>query len=139
VNFPSLSARKLVTATLGLAGAAAASFLFIEPMRWNLPLRYLVQPLDIYREGFVDYRMCLRVALSQEETDAFLRKMFETGRGTERVVPQYEMKCPASFWPESFQTATVAYSAEVMDNGSIDGSSGAIYENGILYFWSNDE
>lgn len=120
-----------------LAVSALGTCSLVEPMRWRLPLRYLFSPLDIHRTGFGDFTMCMRVALSPEEAEKFVSKMFVLDARIARPVPMEQTMCPAAFWPRSFATATTAYSVEHWPGGMIEGSSGAVYQNGYVYFWSN--
>lgn len=124
-------------AFIGLATIlTTAAALSIEPMRWSLPARYLFKPLDIYRTGAFDYTMCLRVELSPEEADDFLGRQFDTRDLIVRPVPTDQGLCPASFWPTTFRNQTRGYTETRWSNGMIEGSTGAVYERGTLYFWS---
>lgn len=109
----------------------------VEPMRWQLPLRHMFSPLDIHRTGFGDFTMCMRVALSPEEAEQFVSKQFDPDDRIVRPVPMEQTMCPTAFWPKSFDTETTAYSVEQWPDGMIEGSSGAVNENGYLYFWAN--
>jgi hypothetical protein len=120
-----------------LAVAALGTCSLVEPMRWRLPLRFLFDPLDIHRTGSIDYTMCMRAALTPEEADKFVRAMFEPDERAVRPVPMHQTMCPASFWPDTFTANTTAYTVDYWPNGLVEGSSGAVYQKGYLYFWSN--
>jgi len=106
-------------------------------MRLVLPIRFLVKPLDIYRMGAFDYIMCMRVPLSRSEAASFVERQFEKDEIIRRSVPIEQGRlCPAKFWPGSFSSKTLAYSETRWSNGMVEGSTGAVYENGSLYFWS---
>lgn len=121
-------------AALGLAVIAAC--FFVEPMRWRLPVRYLITPLDIHRTGSLDYTMCMRAALSPEEMENFVSDAFSRADRVARPVSMDETKCPAAFWPRNFAEPTIGYAADYAAN-PLEGSRGAVYQNGYLYFWSN--
>jgi len=109
-------------------------------MRFRLPYRYLIQDFDIQREGFIDFAMCIRVRLTPEEAETFVSTRFSNiSRTTRPVLDMEHTRCDAPFWPEGFQTRTLAYEIEAKPPSFsyYGGSSGAIYENGYLYFWSN--
>lgn len=110
--------------------------LSIEPMRWSLPVRYLFKPFDIYRIGVFDYAMCMRVELSPKEADDFVRRWFDAKDLIAHPVPTDQGLCPASFWPKTFRNPTHGYKETRWSNGMIEGSTGAVYEQGALYFWS---
>lgn len=109
----------------------------VEPMRWSLPSRYLLKPLDIHRTGFTDFTMCMRVELSPAEAREFVEDHFEPKHRIARAVAMEEPHCPADFRRTSVGARTLGYSRQRRDDGSIEGTSGAIYENGYLYFWAN--
>jgi len=123
-----------------IAAAAAVSIvavvLSIEPMRWNLPLRYMFKPLEIYRRGAIDYTMCMRVELSRTEADNFIRRRFDPGERIARPVPIDQSLCPAPFWPKDFAKPTLGYEEHRRPNGMVRGSTGAVYDRGFIYFWS---
>jgi hypothetical protein len=129
--------RKLVWIALAVLGLMLTAFLSIEPMRWRLPLRYLFTPLDIHRTGFGDYTMCIRAELSPEEAKDFVRAMFEPKQRIALPVPMERTICPTSFWPNDFSALTMGYVAYHWPDGTVEGSTGAVYENGYIYFWSN--
>ena len=109
----------------------------VEPMRWQLPPRYWFKPLDIHRTGSGDFTMCMRAALSPEEAGEFVENQFGAKEHVARTVPMDQTMCPAPFWPRWFTASTLGYSVEYLPNGDVEGSTGAVYENGYLYFWSN--
>ena len=124
-------------AFIGLAAIlAAVAAVSIEPMRWSLPIRYLYKPFDIYRIGAFDYAMCMRVKLSPEEADDFVRRQFDAKDRIVRPVPIDQGLCPASFWPKTFSHQTRGYTETRWSNGMVEGSTGAVYEQDVLYFWS---
>jgi hypothetical protein len=106
-------------------------------MRWRLPVRYMVGHLDIYRTGFGDFAMCMRVELTSDEARAFVDRSFAPEDRVSRPVPVRETMCPARFWPSTFRSGTRGLKIDHWPNGQIEGSTGAIYEDGFLYFWSN--
>lgn len=106
-------------------------------MRWQLPYRYLFKPLDIHRTGFGDYTMCIRAELSPEEAKDFVRAMFEPKQRIVLPVPMERTMCPTSFWPNDFSALTMGYVEYHWPDGTVEGSTGAVYENGYIYFWSN--
>ncbi len=113
----------------------------VEPMRWRLPARYLVKPFDIYREGFFDYLMCMRVELTPDEARDFVAAHFTSEQTDPVDVPRDAMLCPALFWPERFAERTLGFEGKLWDGELITGSlgsSGAVYQDGYLYFWSNN-
>jgi len=118
-----------------------ATLALVDPMRWSLPRRYLVQPFDIYREGFFDYLMCMRVELTPVEARDFVAKHFAPEQTVPTAVPRDAKLCPAPFWPERFVEKTLGVDGQLRKAkrkmGS-HGSSGAIYQDGYLYFWSNN-
>ena len=123
-----------------LASAAALTLstcIAVEPMRWRLPNRYLFQHLDIHRTGFGDYTMCLRAAMTEAEARSFVNGSFAHEDQVARVVPMEQTQCPASFWPGRFKNRTMGLRIDHWPNGMIEGSDGAVYEDGYLYFWSN--
>lgn len=117
-----------------LVGAAA--LLAVEPIRWVLPPRFLFKPLDLYRLGAIDFTMCMRVPVTQAEAAAFAEKQFEKDELLARPVPVDQGLCPAKFWPRRFNTKTLAYAETRWPNGMVEGSSGAVYEQGYLYYWA---
>lgn len=129
-----------LVAGLGLAALGACSF--VDPIRWGLPMRYLIGPLDIYRDGFIDFKMCMRVAMSPREAEAYVNANFAPKDHVARAVPMEQALCPAAFWPENFAAPTMGHSENRFEgqfaSGTVQGSSGAAYQNGYLYFWSND-
>lgn len=128
-------------AAAGLAVAALATCASLDPMRWSLPVRYLFAPFDIHRDGFIDFTMCMRVALSPSEAEAFVSNEFEPKDQIVQPVPMEQAICPAEFWPEAFTTPTMACWIDYFPaprGGHIAGSRGAVYQDGYLYFWSND-
>jgi hypothetical protein len=108
----------------------------VEPMRWRLPLRYMFTPLDIHRSGFIDYTMCMRVALSPGEAERFVSGSFEEADRVARSVPMDKTRCPAAFWPRRFTEPTMAYAADDPSN-PLQGARGAVYQDGYVYLWSN--
>ncbi len=118
------------------AASAIVAVVSIEPMRWSLPARYLLKPLDIYRIGAIDYHMCMRVELSPEEADDFVRRRFDPKDRIVRPVPSDQHLCGATFWPTTFNNETSGYAETQWSNGIIEGSTGAVYERNALYFWS---
>jgi len=124
----------VVALTSGLATCS-----LVERMRWSLPARYLVKPLDIHRTGLIDFTMCMRAELSPREARAFAEAHFEPRQRIAREVSIEETLCPAPFWPPSFSALTLGYSQDVRPGGIVDGTTGAVYENGYLYFWANDQ
>ncbi|HDZ73035.1 MAG TPA: hypothetical protein ENH55_09705 [Aurantimonas coralicida] len=128
----------LTGAFLPLAAMVAA--LNIEPMRFRLPYRYLIQDFDIHREGFIDFATCMRVRLTPEEAETFVSKSFSpSSRAAKPILNMKHTRCDAPFWPERFQTRTLAYEIETTPPpfSYLKGSSGAACEDGYLYFWSN--
>jgi hypothetical protein len=103
----------------------------VEPMRWRLPSRYLFQHLDIHRTGFKDYTMCMRAELTRSEAADFVARSFATEDRVSQPVPMAETMCPEPFWPSTFRSNTVGLKIDY------EGSTGAVYESGFLYFWSN--
>jgi len=120
---------------VALLGGAAA-LMAVEPMRWVLPSRFLLKPLEIYRLGAIDFTMCMRVPITQAEAAAFAERQFEKDELLARSVPVDQGLCPAQFWPARFHTKTLAYSETRWRNGMVEGSSGAVYEQEYLYFWA---
>jgi hypothetical protein len=118
---------------------AVAILLTVERMRWSLPARYLFKPLDIHRTGLIDFTMCMRAELSPREARAFTEAHFEPRQRIAREVSIEETLCPAPFWPPSISALTLGYSQDVRPDGIVDGTTGAVYENGYLYFWANDQ
>lgn len=118
------------------AVAALAIFVTVEPMRWSLPPRLFFKPLDFYRVGAVDYTMCMRVELSIEEARAFIKSKFSPEDRIDRAIPAGQGLCPADFWPSTVEDRTLAYSETRWPNGMVEGSNGAFYKAGHLYFWS---
>lgn len=116
---------------------ALAILLMVEPMRCSLPARYLVKPLDIHRTGSIDFTMCMRAELSPAEAQAFARRHFDQQHRVRREVAMNETMCPAPFWPTRFGALTSGYLQDRWPDGTVEGTTGAVYENGYLYFWSN--
>jgi hypothetical protein len=116
---------------------AATILSMVEPMRWSLPPRYLFKPLDIHRTGFIDFTMCMRAELSVREARAFAEAHFEPRHRIPREVSMEETNCRAAFWPTSFDALTLGYSQDRWPDGTVEGTTGAVYEKGYLYFWSN--
>jgi hypothetical protein len=125
----------------GLLVLSFATLALVDPMRWSLPGRYLVQPFDIYREGFFDYLMCMRVELTPDEARDFVAAHFTTEQTDPVDVPHDAKLCPAPFWPERFVERTLGFDGKLWNGelitGSV-GSSGAVYQDDYLYFWSNN-
>ena len=109
----------------------------VEPMRWRLPPRYLLKPLDIHRTGLGDFIMCMRLELSPAEAREFVEARFDPQQRIPRTVAMEETHCPADFWPTSFGARTLGYSQQRRDDGAIEGTTGTVYEDGYLYFWAN--
>ncbi len=126
--------RWLVPAALILVLATCS---WVEPMRWVLPPRYLFKHLDIHRTGFSDYTMCMRAELTPSEAQDFVARFFGPEERVEHPVPMHQTLCPAPFWPNSFRSNTMGLKIEYWPDGWVEGSTGAVYENGFLYFWSN--
>lgn len=92
---------------------------------------------EVYREdvGF-DVYFCMRVAASPAEVDRFVSRVFSD---SERVaVPAddfLEKSClAAAFWPREFSDPTVAYKPRSVAS-RLEESSGAVVQDGYLYFW----
>lgn len=139
------SARPTKTRAIWLSGAFLALALIIvafnvEPMRFRLPYRYLIQDFDIQRNGFIDFAMCMKVRLTPEEADNFVSRLFSpNSRNAKAGVEMKQTRCDAAFWPERFQSQALAYEVEMTPPPASysEGSSGAVYDDGYLYFWSN--
>lgn len=120
--------------------AVVIAILSMEPMRFRLPYRYLVKQIDIQRSGFIDFEMCMRVRLTAEEAMSFVSGMFEPVSSTEGTeVDMFETRCEAAFWPTKFDVRAMAYESDWSPppyRWKV-GTSGAVYQNGYLYFWSN--
>lgn len=124
----------------GLVALYVAAHVAIEPMRWRLPIRYLVQPFDIYREGFNDHLMCMRVELSPGEARDFAVSYFPIEERVSLDVPRNAELCPADFWPPRLSEKTLGFNGHLWQGEFVDGSlgsTGAVYQDGYLYFWSN--
>jgi hypothetical protein len=126
--------RGLIVVAL-ISGLAICSV--VEPMRWHLPVRYPFQHLDIRRTGFMDYTMCMRAGLTRSEAADFVARSFAPKDQVSQPVPMAETMCPEPFWPSTFRSNTLGLKIDYWPNGWIEGSTGAVYENGFLYFWSN--
>ena len=105
-------------------------------------MRYLIGPVDIYRDGSIDFKMCMRVAMSPREAEAYANASFTPKDRVAHAVPMEQALCPAAFWPESFTAPTMGHSVDRLESpvagAMIQGSRGAVYQSGYLYFWSND-
>ncbi|MEE2949674.1 MAG: hypothetical protein VYD57_00205 [Pseudomonadota bacterium] len=128
----------LASASFALAGAVFA--LNIEPMRFRLPYRYLVESFDIQRSGMIDFAMCMKVGLTPKEANNFVLGMF--GADPVLISPGVDMNhahCDAAFWPDRFSAPPLAYEVQTSPAplSYVYGSDGAVYEDGYLYFWSN--
>ena len=117
--------------------SAVATCSLVEPMRWRLPPRFLFQHLDIHRTGFMDYTMCMRAELTPSEAADFVAQSFAMEDRVSQPVPMAQTMCPAAFWPSGFESRTLGLKTDYLPSGGIEGSTGAVYENGFLFFWSN--
>lgn len=129
--------RRLRFIAVGLCILAIAACVTVEPIRWRLPSRYLFKQLDIHRTGFGDYTMCLRAEMTPSEAQAFVNRSFAPEDHVAGPVPMSQTMCPAEFWPRSFRSQTMGLKIYYRPSGMIEGSRGAVYDRGHLYFWSN--
>ena len=129
-------ARKLPTLVAALVAILGLGFVSVEPMRWGLPARYLYSTFDIHRSGFKDFQMCMRVSLTEAEAKQFISDRFDKAEQIARKISPEEANCPAQFWPKSFDQPTRGYKQEFESYGAVGYSSGAVYQNGELYFWA---
>ena len=120
-------------AVLSVAGLSQ-----IDPMRWSLPTRYLYSSFDVYRSGFMDFNMCMSVSLTEAEARRFVSSRFAEHERIHLAVPIEETRCPAQFWPTEFNAKTLGLKQELSPGpGSyVTYSSGAIYQDGNLYYWA---
>jgi hypothetical protein len=79
----------------------------------------------------------MRAELSPAEAQAFAERRFDQQHRVWREVAMDETECPAPFWPTRLSALTLGYSQDRWPDGTVEGTSGAVYENGHLYVWSN--
>lgn len=123
---------------LGVAGLAtiaawAASIELSQP-RYSLPQRFWFGPLDEFEwsAGFLpDFTRCIRASVSPEEARAFVENYFKAGEiGALPLDDRPLSACNGRWCPAEPVPPPMAYAP----NG--DGSVGAIYKDGVLYWWS---
>ncbi|MEN3793296.1 hypothetical protein [Fulvimarina sp. MAC3] len=110
-----------------------------DPITKHLPQRYKNGDFEIERSSYIDFTLCMKVSLTQDELRRFLKEMFDEPEiGIQVAVQPIEARCTAEFWPAAFNRKTIAHSATYAEGMSHPQSSqGAVYEQGTLYFWSN--
>lgn len=79
----------------------------------------------------------MRVAMTRREAQAYVDARFEREDRVARPVPLDQAPCPAPFWPESFSALTMGHHVDRVGD-HVAGSYGAVFQDGYLYFWSND-
>ena len=129
-------ARKWWVAVGSVAVISVIGLVQIDPMRWSLPSRYLFSSFDIYRSGFKDFNMCMKVSLTEAEARKFVHNRFEEGERTPQHFSASDARCPAQFWPDKFNQPTLGHAQELETGGHVGYSSGAVLQGGYLYFWA---
>lgn len=128
--------RKWLIVIGAVALSSMIGLLQIDPIRWSLPKRYLYSSFDIYRSGSKDFNLCMKVPLTKVEAREFVRDRFDADERISHEMSVTEARCPAQFWPADFHQPVLAFRREMEANGYAGYSSGAVFQDGHLYYWA---